>query len=196
VENGGVQHITTMDTLTKKKEIRQKLQRKLTNQAAEIKRLKREVERKDNDIRRLGGVMVERDHRGTRIGIEMRVDERESRHYAEVWDRVISELGYKLGRAVWEEQTKQAFSCGLRPPHEMEDVKNEWMRDMMYCALYRSLNSRELESAWNSALEAITKAYANPRLSSRRLPDCVSMGGSAEYDPSSCAPQSERVRRH
>jgi hypothetical protein len=171
-----------MDTLAKKKEIRQKLQRKLSGQAAEIKRLKRECERKDSDILRLGGVRLERDRHGTRLGIEVIVDDRSSHYYEEIWDRTVAEIGYKLGRAVWGEQAKRAFSDGFRPPHEMEHAKCEWMHEMMSGSSFsRSLNSRELESAWNSALKAITQTHANTRLHPRRLPNLGTMGRGAGH---------------
>ena len=169
-----------MDTLAKKKEIRQKLQRKLSNQSAEIKRLKKECERKDADIQRLGGVRIDRDHRGTRLGIEVIVDDRSSRYYEEIWERTVAEIGHKLGRRLWSEQAKKAFSDGLRPPYEMESAKFEWI-ERVARASFRSLDYQQLESAWNSALETIIKTHANPRLRSDRLPHRGTMGQSAEH---------------
>lgn len=90
-----------MDTLTKKKEIRQKLQCKLASQSAEIRRLKNECRRKDRDIDRLGGAYVHNDGRKTRVAVEMAVDSRmENENHEHYWEFLVCELGVKLGRQI------------------------------------------------------------------------------------------------
>lgn len=151
-----------MDALTKKKEIRQKLQRKLASQSAEIQRLKDKCQQKDREINRLGGAYVHNDGQKTRIAIEMMVDNRmANEHHEDYWEFLVCELGIKIGRQIVSEKIKQAFKNGLGCPYQMAEAKGRWIyKAMCDSSVYTNLNPVQLESAWNSALEAVTK-YAN-----------------------------------
>jgi len=147
----------TMDTLTKKKEIRQKLQRKLASQSAEIRKLKDQCSLNDREIKRLGGVYIDNDGRTTRIAFQMAVSNHMlNEHHENVWEDLVCELGINIGRKIASEKTKQAFKDGLGTTHEMREAMNRWLyHTMKNASIYANLSPMQLESAWNSALQAI-----------------------------------------
>ena len=182
-----------MDKLAKNKTIRQKIDAKLKSQRREITDLKRHNKVLESDLRRLGAVFVERDGRNTRIGVQMMVDERMANQYHEdYWEHLVCEIGVKLGRQIVSEKIKQAFKDGLGSPYQMAEAMGRWVYEAMRnSSVYARLNPEQLESAWNSALEAVTKyANDNQKIHARGFSDHCSMGAGPQYgaDPAATQP--------